>query len=213
MVKKKRVSRIIENKLSRSEEQFLLKKDGLFLKHRKRTYLYWFKFLQEAQTSEEYKVDWRKYKSWGGSNEVIGSKFDDWWISHWKELFGIKDPNGIPKFNIDGKLNFEQMRLSYLVYELRNIPIDYMEKHQTRYHGRFLGDNKKSVTRTVTKTNKLSIAYRVFTSEMSKDRFTQVARLNPDNSSMDQKQIGQEITKLMNMAKKSLTNVCNGSFP
>ena len=55
-------------------------------------FLYWFKFLQEAEKSDEYQVDWSKYKGWGSANYILGSKFDDFcegivngdhpWVGH-----------------------------------------------------------------------------------------------------------------------------------
>ena len=52
-------------------------KDGMWIPHLKRTYLYWFKFLQECERSAEHKVNWKKYKSWGSSNYILGVKFDE----------------------------------------------------------------------------------------------------------------------------------------
>jgi len=51
-------------------------KEGLWLPYRKKNYVYWFKFLQFAEESDEFSVNWKKYKSWGGKNEVMGRKFD-----------------------------------------------------------------------------------------------------------------------------------------
>ena len=45
-------------------------RDGYFIPQRKRIYLYWFKFLQEAERSPEFKVNWNKYRGWGGSIDL-----------------------------------------------------------------------------------------------------------------------------------------------
>ena len=72
--------------------------DGLWIQSRKRVFLYWFRFLQIAEQEQNYTVDWSKYKGWGGSNFIVGSKFDEFWKSKWKELFGIKNEGDKPKF-------------------------------------------------------------------------------------------------------------------
>jgi len=37
--------------------------DGYWYPVRMTTYLYWFKYLQEAELSSEFDVDWKKYKA------------------------------------------------------------------------------------------------------------------------------------------------------
>jgi hypothetical protein len=63
---------------------------GLWIPSRKRVFLYWFKFLQEAEKSNDYQVDWTKYKGWGGAKVVLNTKFDDWWEERWITLFGYE---------------------------------------------------------------------------------------------------------------------------
>ena len=53
--------------------------ERIFLSSYKRTYLYWFKFLQECESDPTRQVDWSKYKEWGGANYILGTKFDDFW--------------------------------------------------------------------------------------------------------------------------------------
>ena len=45
--------------------------DGYWYPVRTTTYLYWFKFLQEAELSREFEVDWKKYKDWGSKEEIM----------------------------------------------------------------------------------------------------------------------------------------------
>ena len=59
---KKRDMLIIENRLSLNEEGILRKQEGMYVPHRKRGYLYWFKFLQEAERSDDFMVNWIKYR-------------------------------------------------------------------------------------------------------------------------------------------------------
>ena len=78
-------------------------KDGYWIGHRKRVYLYWFKYLQQAELSPRHTVDWTQYDGWGGANSVLGMKFDDWWNDNWKELFGTKDRSATPRYPISTK--------------------------------------------------------------------------------------------------------------
>jgi len=39
------------------------------------TYLYWFKFLLEAELSPDFKVNWRKYRGWGGAKGMWRGEF------------------------------------------------------------------------------------------------------------------------------------------
>ena len=78
-------------------------RDGLWIQQRKRIYLYWFKFLQEQRLSDEFNVDWKRYRGWGGSNYVLGVKFDEFWEERWKDLFGVKKRSDKPKFPVSTK--------------------------------------------------------------------------------------------------------------
>jgi len=90
---------IIENRLSLNEEGILRKQEGMYIPHRKRGYLYWFKFLQEAERSDDFMVNWIKYRGWGGSNVVLGQKFDEWWEDHWKDFFEVDRLSYKPRFD------------------------------------------------------------------------------------------------------------------
>jgi len=89
--------------MSRGEVRKLRYRDEYWIEARKRVYLYWFKFLQHAERSNDYTVDWKQYRGWGGANEILGSKFDDWWEAHWKELFGAKNEGDTAKFSVNNK--------------------------------------------------------------------------------------------------------------
>ena len=66
------------------------KESKLWIPHRKRLYLYWFKFLQIAEQDPKRKVNWKKYKGWGGANVVLGSRFRAWWLDRWVDLFSVE---------------------------------------------------------------------------------------------------------------------------
>ena len=78
-------------------------RDGRWIPTRKRVFLYWHKFLVEAEKSDEYQVDWSKYEGWGGSNYILGNKFDTFWEDNWKELFSTESRDDEPRYNISTK--------------------------------------------------------------------------------------------------------------
>ncbi|MDC3342674.1 hypothetical protein OAW22_00385 [Pseudomonadales bacterium] len=89
-----------------------------WIQHRKVVYLYWFKFLQHAERDPRFEVDWGKYRSWGGYNFVMASKFDDWWKEYWLENFGFKQKSEEKSlFHTKKKPEIAAMRTALLVYE------------------------------------------------------------------------------------------------
>lgn len=104
--------------LSKSQYIKYDKTEGLWIQHRKVVFLYWFKFLQHAERSDQHTVDWKRYKSWGGRDVVMNTKFDDWWKEYWKTNFGFTkgNPEEAPFFT---QKNPEviAMRTALLIYE------------------------------------------------------------------------------------------------
>lgn len=183
-------------------------KDGFWIPHRKRVFLYWFKYLQQAELSPRHNVDWTKYDGWGGANAVLGMKFDNWWDDNWKELFGTKDRSETPKFPIStSRVKTEALRLSLLCWERRDAPV----------WGK--------------RGNALSIAKLVYEYELGisgekKPRYTDenfdASFMNPeeedvshwDNDELPHKQRLQSIvSRYLKNARKYLANVCKGQFP
>ena len=183
-------------------------KDGFWIPHRKRVFLYWFKYLQQAELSPRHNVDWTKYDGWGGANAVLGMKFDNWWDDNWKELFGTKDRSETPKFPISTtRVKTEALRLSLLCWERRDAPV----------WGK--------------RGNALSIAKLVYEYELGisgekKPRYTDenfdASFMNPeeedvshwDNDELPHKQRLQSIvSRYLKNARKYLANVCKGQFP
>ena len=94
--------------------------ERIFLSSYKRTYLYWFKFLQECESDPTRQVDWSKYKEWGGANYILGTKFDDFWEEKWVDLFGFKK-GGKPKFILGQRIpNNKSLRWQWLCHQYRD---------------------------------------------------------------------------------------------
>jgi len=189
-------------------------RDGLWIPYRKRTYLYWFKFLQEAERSPDYKVDWSRYKGWGGQNVILGQRFDQWWDERWKDLFGVKDPKikTTIKFPLSTtQPKTEAIRISWLVWLHRDTPTDYRPRN---LKGR-LPDTGKEPDHVYRKrgSNNLGIARKIIASETR--RGTYLAPLNPDDDTNinTDKEISSLIGRYKLRAKKMTENVCEGRFP
>ena len=96
----------------------VLHRQGYWIPHRKRVYHLWFSFLQLCERDSSRIVDWKKYEGWGGSNLVLGSKFDDWWRDNWKELFATPERGDTPRFTTDRRITgYDALRYAYLVVE------------------------------------------------------------------------------------------------
>ena len=170
--------------------------------------MYWFKYLQHAEKSSEYEVDWSKYEGWGGGNSILDLKFDEWWDVHWVELFGTKDRSEAPRFSISTKQpKTEALRLSLLCCERRNAPV----------WGR--------------RGNALSIAKQVYEYELGisgekqprygDDEFT-AGSMNPETFSVydgdngyisDPQRLQSIVSRYIKNAKRYLRNVSVGKFP
>ncbi|MDC3393170.1 hypothetical protein OAW26_02500 [Luminiphilus sp.] len=107
--------------LSKSQYIKYDKTEGLWIQHRKVVFLYWFKFLQHAERDQRFTVDWKRYKSWGGRDVVMNTKFDDWWKEYWKTNFGFTkgNPEEAPFFTHKNP-EVIAMRTALLIYENRH---------------------------------------------------------------------------------------------
>ena len=194
--------------------------DGYWYPVRMTTYLYWFKFLQECEKSEEFEVDWKKYKAWGSRDEIMEKEFPLNFIWEFKkqffsekciELFGMKEKDGIPKFGmIDNKTPKRDT--------LRRQLLTWMYKDDTPYEYP-LEDNKKS----------WDIALKVLWHEKNRlipspyfDLWCQLPNNEWDNdtfleigsSSNDIKVTAQNyVSRDLKQAREILKNVSNGMFP
>ena len=106
------------------------KKSGLWIPTSKPLYTFWFKYLQHAERDTTRTVDWTKYDGWGGAETVLNTKFDAWWKTHWKDLFGYELDKTEPKYPLSTtKPQLDGIKYSLLVYELRkeNPSVEYWE--------------------------------------------------------------------------------------
>lgn len=180
-------------------------RDGLWLPQRKRTYLYWFKFLQEAERSPEYTVDWSKYPGWGGPNVILGQKFDQWWEDRWKQIFAVKT-RGAPKAEEQFPLSTSQpkteaIRISFLVWQNRHVPADMTPSKNVRITQN--SRTQKSSPRRGGKT--LAIAKKVL--QVEKRKVTPLGGIDPErrnaNGSIDN-EIQSRVGRYLRSAKKTL---------
>jgi len=94
------------------------KETKLWIPHRKRVYLYWFKFLQIALQDPKRKVNWKKYDDWGDAKHIVDMKFDKWWNDTGRKLFGMKTLKDKQRFPLTTtKPKVETIRTSWLVYQ------------------------------------------------------------------------------------------------
>ena len=100
-----------------AKSKYVKHRDNTWIQRRKRIYLYWFKFLRHAEESADHKVQWNKYRAWGGKEAVMNTKFDAWWEEHWKDCFGIDEKTGRCKHHIDKNPKADGIRYALLVYE------------------------------------------------------------------------------------------------
>ncbi len=137
----------------------------------------------------------------------MGSRFDDWWNDHWKNLFSV------PSKGTDlTKLKFplsttqpktEAIRISWLVWMNRDTPPDYVSR-LSQYGGGTYYPKRGS--------NHLAIARKIIVTEK---RHTYLTPLNPDDDTNqnDDKTISSLVGRYKRRAKKITENVCEGIFP
>ena len=185
-------------------------RSGLWIKHPKPIYLYWFKFLQHA-VDEGHKIDWSAYQGWGGKEAfTMDAKFDDWWRKNWKDLFGYKLNETEPKFSLStSKPQNDGIKYSLLVYELHkeNPDIDYWElaKEVARveYHRR----RRKGTKDANYKPDAWS--FNIARPGIGKELQTN------DKIEFEKRKrtLRSRVGRYLIMANKHLDNVCQGRFP
>lgn len=102
------------------------KSSELWIPSSKSIYLFWYTYLQHAERDPSRKVDWTKYKGWGGA-DIVNIKFDIWWRSHWKDLFGYHPDETEPRYKLNTtKPQLDGIKYSLLIYEMR---LEHPDEH------------------------------------------------------------------------------------
>jgi hypothetical protein len=176
----------LTNKHNRRDRQ-----TGLWIQARKRVYLYWFRFLQEAEASDNHQVDWTIYEPWGGRDAVYPVRSGDfaaWWGEHWCELFGMRNENDLPRFPLSTrKVRADKYRVALLVHQLtRKHPTESRIEIADRLRDRLGG-------KEVIFLRGLKLLH-----EVDGENFDYICR---------------SVSRYRNYAQEHLRNVCNGKFP
>ena len=194
--------------MASTDYRWIRKRYGLWIPYRKRTYLYWFKCLQEAQQSDEYEVQWNRYKGWGGANAVLGMKFDGWWEDRWQDLFAVKERGqDSVKFPLSTtRPKTDAIRTSLLAWQARNTPPDWTPRDYIAPDGfREQTTTKRKGGRT------LAMARKMIQLDGNRKTITMM-NINPDTADLEQ-EVQSRVGRYLRNAKKILTNVSEGRFP
>ena len=181
----------------------------LWITSRKVGYLYWFKYLQIAERELDREVDWRKYRGWGGSNVILGQKFDEWWEDRWVDLFGVANRSDSPKFGLSTKVpKYDAIRYALRLYENKHrgstweIAI-WLKKNEKRiYFLDFFGkidENLNTKTRLRREDPSSDQSY-------DDDHEAYLNRLGKHD-------VQRQVRRYLKYAERYLDNVCKGQFP
>jgi hypothetical protein len=199
--------------LSQSDKTFsdsIRYRDGLWIAYRKRNYVYWFKFLQFAEESDEFSVNWKKYKPWGGKNEVMGRKFDEWWEDNWKENFGLVERTDKQKFPFTTtRPKTEAIRLSYLCWRFKDVPRKIGKRKNTL-------DIANAVYKYELGLDKRRKKPRLSTNEFDINTFNPYGEKMADDGELyevDQKELTNTVNRALKRARETMGRICEGQFP
>jgi len=205
------------------------KEHKVWLATRKMAYLYWFKYLQWAELDNKRTVDWTKYDGWGGSNYILGTKFDDFWKEKFLDLFTIKNIGDIPRYPLSTtKPKIDSMRYSLKIYENRHrgstwdIAVHFKKNEKRQYFLEFFDKIEKGQLKTKSKLVRQSQDVRVV-----EGIFEDVRIIKPDKddkvereedfeaylNSLDKADVQRQVGRYLKQAQTILNNVCKGQFP
>tara|TARA_B100000780_G_C21098783_1_gene443308 strand:- start:1172 stop:1837 length:666 start_codon:yes stop_codon:yes gene_type:complete len=203
------------------------KDEKLWIATRKISYLYWFKFLQLAEKDPNRKVDWRKYKLWGGKKVVMETKFDDWWKEYWIDCFGIKNEGDTPKYPLTTKRpKTDAIRYALRLYENRHrgstwdIAI-YLKKNEKRmYFLEFFGkidENMKTKTRLSGDNPRRKIFDEEHHTNVKWVGGKSENQYDDDSEAylnrLQKKEVQSAVGRYLKKAEEYLDSVCEGKFP
>ena len=205
------------------------KEHKVWLATRKMAYLYWFKYLQWAELDNKRTVDWTKYDGWGGSNYILGTKFDDFWKEKFLDLFTIKNIGDIPRYPLSTtKPKIDSMRYSLKIYENRHrgstwdIAVHFKKNEKRQYFLEFFDKIEKGQLKTKSKLVRQSQEKRI-----TEGIFEDVRIIKPDKddkvereedfeaylNSLDKADVQRQVGRYLKQAQTILNNVCKGQFP
>jgi len=195
------------------EREIARYRDGLWIQNRKRAYLYWFKFLQEAEKSDEYVVQWNKYDGWGG-NQIVDMKFDSWWEDHWNNLFGfVKGGEAKFKFSTIKIKEIDALRKSLLIWQNIDVGRTLNKKENISKRGMNILEvarvvvQKERVTRRKMNKEKLSLYLKNI------DIYWEGTNDKGIKIGMTEAMVQQTCGRYLRQAHGILTNVSDGRFP
>lgn len=190
--------------------------DALWIQSRKVIYLYWYKFLQEAEKSDEFEVDWSCYEAWGGRDAVMSGDFDEFWGDHWVELFAVDPEKGVARYPISSKSpKADGIRYAFLAWQNHHLSTwdfaIWLKEYESRNQDS-LGRRKKPrgiFTRIAEASADLDVSNRLTRDGDNSFESNSEAYLNQDTKRAIQKMV-REYRK---NAARYLNSVCKGRFP
>ena len=171
-------------------------KSRLWIQSHKVVYFYWYTFLQYAERDANRTVDWTKYEGWGGAETILNTKFDAWWRTHWKDLFGIPKEGDEAKFSLSTKKPKEQgLRYALLVYEKREIGDLWVIANK-------IADREWD-------RRKRGLTSAAFDNAVLKD----FNKCTPQEKSRRKRYTQSKVARIRKRADELLDSVCEGVFP
>ena len=215
-------------KLFKKQDDESLRRDkitGRWIRHRKTTYLYWYKFLQVC-LSKGYKIDRSKYRGWD-LDTIVDMRFNDWWDTHKEKLFSVKERTGTPKFQLSTKSpRRESIRMSWLVYfydkeytkgKQNNLEIGYkiikresINRYLSHSNDMWFPTDKKDMPLT---PNTLQQYDRYFIKSKFPEVPTEKIKMTQKIYLKHRSRISKAITDHRIKYQKIIKNVCNGTYP
>jgi len=191
--------------------------DALWIQSRKVIYLYWYKFLQEAEKSDEHDVDWSCYEAWGGRDAVMSDDFDTFWADRWKELFAINSETGIAHYPISSKSpKADGIRYALLAWQNRHLSTwefaVWLKENETR---KFDSLNRKKNPKGISGYLYSANPDLDFDNRLASDGYGNKFDTNykaRDNQEL-KKKIQRMIRGYLKNAQRHFHAVCEGRFP
>ena len=203
------------------------KGSGLWISSSKPVYGYWFRFLIHAANDRPDDVDWYLYESWGGKDYILHTTQNEWWKKNWKTLFGYKDGETTPLYELSnapsGKTTRPQpegIRFALMVYELKDKPLLNGNEDEV---GGIVGD-KWEIAKGIAVSDypRRKTKAKTDPSFDPDDWVFHFARLgiwkklskeDPAEFRKQKRTLQSRVGRYMSASKNHMKNVCEGRFP